>query len=194
MVTAGPDFYIHTTNNEYPDPGKHSCTPRFVLVSRHRTLSMLHLNFSKCPLENKSPVHTGQHFSTPNFHVSKPTLENERPAHTVQHFCILVQPFYLMGNPLFFRTSWGTNDVTMKSQWNHNGITMKSQWNQYESIWNRNETTNEITMESQWNHNVITMKSQCNHNGITMKSQWHHNGITMKSLRNHNDITMESMK
>ena len=40
MVTAGPDFYIYTTNNEYPDPGKHSCTLRFVLVSRHRTLSM----------------------------------------------------------------------------------------------------------------------------------------------------------
>ena len=108
MVTARPDFYIHTTNFE-------------------SVRSMLHLNFSKCPLENKSPMHTGQHFSTPNFHVSRPTLENERPAHTVQHFCILLQPFYLMGNPLFFRTSWGTNDVTMKSQWNHNGITMKSQ-------------------------------------------------------------------
>ena len=88
MVTAGPNCYIHTTNNEHPDPGKHSCTLRFVLVSRHRTLSMLHLNFSKCPLENKSPVHTGQHFSTPNFHVSMPTLENERPSQTVQHFSI----------------------------------------------------------------------------------------------------------
>ena len=69
MVTARPDFYIHTTNFE-------------------SVRSMLHLNFSKCPLENKSPVHTGQHFSTPNFHVSKPTLENERPSQTVQHFSI----------------------------------------------------------------------------------------------------------
>ena len=39
MVTAGPNCYIHTTKIEYPDPGKHSYTLRFVLVSRHRALS-----------------------------------------------------------------------------------------------------------------------------------------------------------
>ena len=88
MVAAGPNCNIHTTNNEYPDPGKHSYTLRFVLVSRHRALSRWRSHFSKRPLENESPVHTVQHFSTPPFHFSKPTLENERPAHTVQHFWI----------------------------------------------------------------------------------------------------------